>query len=106
MFVYLNLLMMTARIRRTRTVMMAIVIILFVAILIIVSRTSPVYSRSRESALPTSHLLQCLVASIGVALALKKSAPCVFDDLSLPGQIGKSVATDVFCFKSDTLALA
>jgi uncharacterized membrane protein YczE len=37
MAVYLNLLMMTARIKRTRTVMMAIVIILFVAILISVS---------------------------------------------------------------------
>jgi hypothetical protein len=85
---------------------MAIVIILFVAILISVSRLSPVNLRNRESALPTSHLLQCLVASIGVALTLEKSAPCVFDDLTLPGQIGKSIAADVFCLESDTLALA
>jgi hypothetical protein len=58
MTVYLNLLMMTARIKRTRTVMIAMVIILFVAILGSVSYDVVGWLVGvRGSALPTSHLL-------------------------------------------------
>lgn len=60
----------------------------------------------RESALPTSHLLQCLVASVGVALTLKEHVSRVLNDLSLSGQVGKSIATNVFSFESDALTFA
>ena len=58
-----------------------------------------------DQALPTSHLLQSLVASVGVAFALEQSGASVVNDVSLSGKICKRVATNVLSLESDALAL-
>lgn len=81
---HLNLLKMTAMMRRTRMVMIEIVIIRFVAILYtqLVVLTSSQH-RGNEGTVPTSHTPQRLYAPINIALALAQHPLRVQDRLPL-----------------------
>src|ERR1700760_1392842 len=84
---HLNLLQITAIMSNTNTVMIAIVISRFVAILVskLVLRYHPVLTK--RSVVPTCHSSQGLNTPIRVSFTLSKVDTGVFDDLSLPSKI-------------------
>lgn len=94
---HLNLLKMTAIISKTKTVMMAMVITRFVAIL-----KTPHISTHRfllgtgrqKNVLPTSDPLQALYAAINIALALVQNPGGMIDRLALLLQLRQRAGSD------------
>jgi uncharacterized membrane protein YbjE (DUF340 family) len=83
---YLNLLTMTAIIKSTNTVIIAIVTILFVAILVIRQHNSSPTSPDVRH-IPSRHASQRFVTPVCVALTLKKSTSRVLDGFPLSCEV-------------------
>lgn len=102
-FLYLNLLIMTATIRRTKTVMMDMVMIRFVAILIdLVSHACP--GGAAGFTLPSRHPSQRLDAPVDITLAVEQCVVCVLDHLALPLQVRQGVCADGLSLVGESLA--
>lgn len=102
--VYLNLLTITAIIRSTSTVMIAIVTILLVAILVTRQHNSHCHISPKTGQIPSRHSPQRLVAPVGVALALQERASCVLNGLALARKVRECIATNVFGLERYALA--
>jgi hypothetical protein len=104
--VYLNLLTITAIIRSTSTVMIAIVTILFVAILgKIRQHKSCSIASPQARQIPSRHSLERLVAPVRVPLTLQKSTPRVLNDLALARKIRQRIAPNILRLERQPLAL-
>lgn len=90
--IHLNLLTITARINITSTVMIAIVISRFVAILSHYQYSSKKHSVHKS--LPTRHPPQCLDTPISVPFALTQHIPSMLNSFSLPSQVSKRIPSD------------
>lgn len=95
-----NLLIMTAMISKTRTVMMEMVTILFVAIL---RPLVPRPSVRCDTCSPACHLLQSLVTPIGIPLTLQQRRSRMLDRLPLPTEVCQRVPTNIFRLESNAM---
>lgn len=93
---HLNLLTITATINITKTVIIATVTILLVAILRIVSAicTCLVFS-PKTWKIPSGHASQCLITPVRISFALEQCTSRVLDRLSLPAEICERISADL-----------